>query len=255
MMNIDIAMVIKKVKPFVESHLVILNTIRNVLNGTVWRDTHKRLKRFIENKDLILDIGSLSAPFTKYLPNQTVAIDLPRRGGEGFSKETLAELKSKKNVNPLFANGEALPFKDRSFDKIICTEVIEHIYNDESAVSEMARVLKENGKAFLTTPNGDVVPLESGIKTHVRHYSERGLKHLLSKYFKDVELGKRFRFRSLLNVQYRLGDAWSKNRSHVWLYFMRLIASWMYDGVWLVVKLIGGNYNFVVICSGPIKNE
>lgn len=240
--------VIKKVKPFVNNHPAIFH-------GTVWRDTNKRIRGFIKDKDLILDIGSLSAPFTKYLPNQTIALDLPSIGRFGFSYQRLDELKSKRNINSIFANAEILPFKDESFDKIICTEVIEHIYDDESAVSEMARVLKEDGKAFLTTPNGDVIPLERGIKEHVRHYSERDLQRLLYKYFQEVEIEKRFYFYNLLNVQYRLGDAWGKNRSYVWLYFMGLITSWMYDGVYFIEKLIkGGQYNFVVICSKPLRD-
>lgn len=239
--------VIKKAKPFVNRH-------QTIFSGTVWRDTNKRIRRFIKDKDLILDIGSLSAPFTKYLPTQTVAIDLPSADRFGFSVERLNELRSSENINPIFANGELLPFKDKSFDKIICTEVIEHICNDESAVSEMARILKEDGKVFLTTPNGDEVPLERGIKEHVRHYSERNLKCILSKYFQEVEIIKRFRFYNLLNVQYQLGDAWDKNRSHIWLYFMKLITSYIYDVVYAIEKLIGGGqYNFVVICSKPLR--
>ena len=225
----------------------LLNNHPGIFHGTVWRDTYKRMRRFIEDKDQILDIGSSNASFTKYLPNQTIAIDLPSVDRFGFSYQKLDDIKSKGNINPIFANGEILPFKDESFDRIICTEVIEHIYNDESAVSEMTRVLKKDGKAFLTTPNGDVVPLERGIKEHVRHYSESDLKRLLSKYFQEVEIGKRFRFYNLLNVQYRLGDAGDKNRSHVWLYFTKLITSWMYDGVYFIEKLIGGGS--IQLCS------
>lgn len=241
--------VIKKAKQFVNNH-------QASFSGTAWRDTNKRIRWFIKDKDLILDIGSSNAPFTKYLPNQTIAIYLPSVDRFGFSYQRLDEIKSKGNINPIFATGEILPFKDESFDKIICTEVIEHIYNDESAVSEMTRFLKEDGTAFPTTPNGAVVPLERGIKEHVRHYSERDLKCLLSKYFEEVNIEKRFRFYNLLNVQYRLGDAWSKNRSHVWLYLMKLITSWMYDGVYLIEKVIGGGqYNFLVICSKPLRDR
>lgn len=94
-----------------------------------------------------------------------------------------------------------------------------------------------DGKAVLRLPDGDVVPLERKINEHFRLYSEKGLKHLLYKYFQEVVIGKRFRY--LLNVHYRLGDAWRKNRSHVWLYFMMLITSWMYDGVYFIEKLVG----------------
>ena len=250
-MDMSINALKKRLKSFLNNHPAIFN-------GTAWRDTNKRIRGFIKDKDLILDIGSLCAPFTKYLPNKTIVMDLPSTDRFGFSQERLNELKSNKNINQIFANGESLPFKDESFDKIICTEVIEHIYNDESAVSEMARVLRADGKAFLTTPNGDVIPLEQGIKEHVRHYSERDLQRILYKYFQEVEIEKRFRFYNLLNAQYRLGNAWGKNRSHIYLYFMMLTTSWMYDGVYLFEKVMGGGkrqYNFVAICSKSIRNR
>ena len=42
-------------------------------------------------------------------------------------------------------SGDALnlPFKDGSFDRIICAEVMEHVSDDEKACSELSRVLKE----------------------------------------------------------------------------------------------------------------
>lgn len=47
----------------------------------------------------------------------------------------------------------ALSFKDESFDKIICSEVLEHIPEDGRAVSELYRVLKKGGKIGATVPN------------------------------------------------------------------------------------------------------
>ena len=41
-------------------------------------------------------------------------------------------------------NGDAtgLPFADGSFDRIIASEVMEHIDDDEAALAELARVLR-----------------------------------------------------------------------------------------------------------------
>ena len=46
-----------------------------------------------------------------------------------------------------------LPFSDRHFDLIWCSEVIEHLENPEFAANEMRRVLKVGGFLILTTPN------------------------------------------------------------------------------------------------------
>src|SRR5687767_9663979 len=51
-------------------------------------------------------------------------------------------------------NGDAtrLPFADASFDRIIASEVLEHIPDDTSAFRELARVLKPGGTLAVTVP-------------------------------------------------------------------------------------------------------
>jgi SAM-dependent methyltransferase len=51
------------------------------------------------------------------------------------------------------ADATNLPFKDKEFDCVICSEVIEHIENRGKALSEINRVLKKNGTFIVTTPN------------------------------------------------------------------------------------------------------
>ena len=46
----------------------------------------------------------------------------------------------------------SLPFKDASFDKIICSEVLEHVPDDEQGVREMVRVLKDDGVIAISVP-------------------------------------------------------------------------------------------------------
>jgi len=51
-------------------------------------------------------------------------------------------------------SGDALnlPFKDGSFDRIICSEVMEHVRDDDLACRELTRVLKKNGRIAITVP-------------------------------------------------------------------------------------------------------
>lgn len=46
----------------------------------------------------------------------------------------------------------SIPFKDQSFDVIICNHVLEHVTDDTLALSELFRVLKPGGIAVLQTP-------------------------------------------------------------------------------------------------------
>jgi ubiquinone/menaquinone biosynthesis C-methylase UbiE len=48
---------------------------------------------------------------------------------------------------------EALPFADGFFDRLFCTEVLEHLKRPERCLAEMGRVLKPEGRAVLTVPN------------------------------------------------------------------------------------------------------
>ena len=51
------------------------------------------------------------------------------------------------------ADAEHLPFKDGVFDRIVCTEVLEHIPDDRAGIRELVRVLKPGGLMAVSVPN------------------------------------------------------------------------------------------------------
>ena len=50
------------------------------------------------------------------------------------------------------ANALALPFSDNSFDRVICSEVLEHIPDYRAALAEIERVLKPGGLLCASVP-------------------------------------------------------------------------------------------------------
>jgi 2-polyprenyl-3-methyl-5-hydroxy-6-metoxy-1,4-benzoquinol methylase len=48
---------------------------------------------------------------------------------------------------------DGLPFADASFATVVAAEVIEHVFDTQSAINELARVLKPGGWLAITTPN------------------------------------------------------------------------------------------------------
>ncbi|MCY4112330.1 MAG: class I SAM-dependent methyltransferase [Chloroflexi bacterium] len=52
----------------------------------------------------------------------------------------------------LLGDGAQLPFRDGSFDGVVCSEVLEHVEDDTAVVREIARVLKSGSVAALTVP-------------------------------------------------------------------------------------------------------
>jgi SAM-dependent methyltransferase len=53
-----------------------------------------------------------------------------------------------------------LPFADGSYDMLLCNHVLEHVPDDELAITELARVLSSSGVAVLTVP-GDFTRSET----------------------------------------------------------------------------------------------
>jgi SAM-dependent methyltransferase len=51
------------------------------------------------------------------------------------------------------ADGQRLPFADASFDRIICTETLEHVEDVGQTLGELARVLKPGGRLAVSVPH------------------------------------------------------------------------------------------------------
>lgn len=58
-----------------------------------------------------------------------------------------------------------LGLEDGSFDRIICTEVLEHVVDPEPVLEHIARLLRPNGRAVITFPNDRLI---NGLKDAVR---------------------------------------------------------------------------------------
>ncbi len=116
------------------------------------------LMRFKKIKDLLqltiddhfLDIGCGSG----YLLNQAAC-----KRGIGVDISDLmvktAWENCKKNGKKFIVQSDAenLPFKNRSFSKIVSTEVIEHILHPKALLEEIVRVSKKNTVIVITIPN------------------------------------------------------------------------------------------------------
>ena len=99
----------------------------------------------------ILDIGCASGYFGRELKrdnNTVIGIDI---------SPTLVQ-EARKNINEAYVldiENEDWPrdFKEKKFDLIICAEVIEHLFDQESFLKNVQKILKEEGGLILTTPN------------------------------------------------------------------------------------------------------
>lgn len=53
----------------------------------------------------------------------------------------------------ILADVTRLPFKDGSFNRVICSEVLEHVPDDQKAVAELVRVLDKSGTIGVSVPH------------------------------------------------------------------------------------------------------
>lgn len=92
-------------------------------------------------------IGTDSVEYAKYGANVT-ATDL------GQDQVMLTKLNFNLRNLPYRdvrkANAESLPFKDGTFDLVVCLGVIHHTPDTQKTIQEMFRVLKPDGKAIVT---------------------------------------------------------------------------------------------------------
>ncbi len=63
------------------------------------------------------------------------------------------ELTEATSVDCLLADGLHLPFADVSFDRIIASEILEHVPDDLGVMQELSRVLKPGGILAVTVPS------------------------------------------------------------------------------------------------------
>lgn len=122
----------------------------------------------------ILDVGCgdgvISEPLIKK-GHFVAAVDLP----------TVATGGAKGKVSQVIAgDAETLAFADGTFDLVIASEVLEHLWSPESFINEAYRTLKPKGYLIIETPEG-----LAGLNydSHMNYYTVEKLEELLSPRF------------------------------------------------------------------------
>jgi len=67
------------------------------------------------------------------------------------------------------------------FDRVILTEVLEHLPNEQIALSEIRRILKKNGSLIMTVPRRRIFGIFSPVTlfSHKREYDKESISKVL----------------------------------------------------------------------------
>lgn len=85
------------------------------------------------------------------------------------------------------ASATAIPYPDKSFDLALCIEVLEHIEDDEKAMSEIARIVRPGGKLVLSLPYRYWFKPYFNLMGHYRHYRREDVDAMLLRHgFKPI---------------------------------------------------------------------
>jgi len=117
-------------------------------------------------KDVICELGCGDGNLSANLDTK-----VKRMCGLDIS-HTRAKRAGKKRIDVVCADAASTPFTSESFDKIICSEVIEHVINPKDVLKEIKRLLKRNGCAVLT------VPYNENLKRTLNDISEQDLAQM-----------------------------------------------------------------------------
>lgn len=176
-----------------------------------WYYLKRSMKRASKNsiRGICVDIGAGNSPYKRYLSvDKYISID----------QEDTRAVSYQKNIHSINADAKELPFNPNEIDTVLLNQVLEHVFEYEKVLSEIHRVLKEDGKLIISIPF--IFHVHSEPNDYFR-FSEYGIKKLLlSKGFKivDFEYNGYFGTTIVSLTNSFLWQIWNKN---LFLKFLR----------------------------------
>lgn len=217
----------------------------------------RRARRIVERLELkagdkVLEVGCGNGYYLSLLNRLNLNVSLTGIDNDKMALFDAQRFIGDERIKLILADATKLPFKSNSFDKVICSEVIEHVRSDKKVLQEIFRVLKKEGVMVLTTCNirypffWDPINwlLQHIFKTHIKSGFWSGIwnQHLRMYEKKDVE-------KLVVNTNFKVSlsealTSWCLPFNHYIINFVaRLIARFIYLNK-LPEKFAGGLIKF-----------
>lgn len=113
------------------------------------QDRTRLMRLYLERET---QIGEASQSVLHVAPDLGLVLWFKRLENVAYTSCDLSPRRYRHVPNFIVADLTDLPFKDKTFDLVICSHVLEHVPNDKAAMSELHRVTKLGGVVLALTP-------------------------------------------------------------------------------------------------------
>lgn len=153
---------------------------------------NQKITTLINKKSkLILDVGCGNGWLSKMVQNDKNAIVSLDIALDNVKKSLLNE--PHPNHSGIVADVFHLPFKKNSFDSIVASEVIEHVYDPKKFIECLFQILKPDGELIITTPFDEKIPLYLCVhcnkstpkNAHLHSFNDSNIKEIISPEIKN----------------------------------------------------------------------
>jgi len=172
---------------------------KHLVKSKIWFINH------LKKNDIVLDLGCNSGQIS-----MSIARNVKQVFGLEIDAVLVKRAQNEARINKIknleILQGDAnikLPFKNNYFDKVICSDVLEHLHKRNLALAEIKRVLKRGGILFLVTDNPNTTWKQFQKSQGQFYYADKDHKYEYPKkeILKLLKLNK-FNTLSVNNVTY-----------------------------------------------------
>jgi SAM-dependent methyltransferase len=164
---------------------------RNTIFNPFWTDT-RHLRRSVAGlaqhaSGRLLDVGVGERPYARHFEprvSRYIGLEYPP-AAENLSPDiTGSRAGNLKGAVDVWGDGGALPFRDASFDTVLCLELLEHVPDPHRCLAEIARTLRPGGALLVTVP---FISALHALPYDFWRYTPAGLTALLERHGLRVE--------------------------------------------------------------------